>query len=138
MYDETKRDSASLISSGRIVSSAMFLLSSVLRRWPPAVGRSELPGDASLRVVESGGQRAVDHLVAEADPKAADDVGVDHHVELDVVAELRRQCCGEPVTLLLGQRHRGGDRGHLTLPAGGGSVGQRLEIGLQRVPRVAR
>src|SRR5690606_17837463 len=70
-------------------------------------------------LLEPADDRPVDDLVADLDADATDDAGVDDDVGVDGPAVVGPQRADEPLVLVLGQRHRGGDdRGQLLLTPG--------------------
>jgi hypothetical protein len=70
-----------------------------------------------LSVVEAGRHGAVDDIVAELHPDAAEDLGVHHDVELDLAVVQPAQCSGQPISLLFTQVDGGPDHRHEALPA---------------------
>src|SRR5699024_10966967 len=109
-YDWTKRCSASRISSGRIVSSAISTLSLLSNGAGPAPCVLALrcsrvsAGQTALDLSEAPGNGAVDDLVAHPDGQAAHDRGVDLGVQVDGAVVLAGQEGFEPLQLGLAQR----------------------------------
>src|SRR5215468_2117822 len=153
-YAWTKLASASRISSGRIVSSAMVLASFsfgcqlyVVRHLPPyprpgraarrhghapSSGRQPLPQPG-----EPARHAAVDELIPDLDGYSTHYLGIDNDIQVNIVAVGLRQRGGEPPALLFGDP--GGDPhdGDQSLPPGGGQppvlVQRRLQAASSRV-----
>src|SRR5215472_2981784 len=118
-YASTKRASASRISSGRIVSSAIVLASFSSGGQP-----APEPGQPARHA-------AVDKLARDLDGHAADDPGVDHYVQVYVVAVARGQGRREPAPLRRGQRDRDVHLGHQALPPLRGQAGVLVQARIQ-------
>src|SRR5262245_38413476 len=153
-YAWTKLASASRISSGRIVSSAMVLASFsfgcqlyVVRHLPPyprpgraarrhshapSSGRQPLP-----QLGEPARHAAVNELIPDLDGYSTHDPGIDNDIQVNIVAVGLRQRGGEPPALIFGEP--GGDPhdGDQPLPPGGGQppilVQRRLQVTSSRV-----
>src|SRR5215204_14393 len=124
-YDFTKASRASRISSGRIVSSVMVAPCSLLSDTGSATGQP------ALDVGQAGADGSVDHVVADLDLDAADQVGLDDHVELDRTAGLRGQRLLEPFTVLGAQRRRHPDQRHSPGAPASGQLANPVECRLQ-------
>src|SRR3954447_1798741 len=127
LKSSTYFDSASRISSGRIVSSVIASLLSVSSshacRWS---SWSRSAGQTTSGVVEPAGDGAVDDLVADLDAEAAEDLRVDDEVEVHRGVVLAAQQLREPA--LVGGRQRPGDPDR----------GDGLALGLGGHPAVRR
>src|SRR5580692_6453039 len=128
-YVSTKRSSASRISSGRIVSSAIVFASlfpgSLL--VPTCSGGQPAPQPG-----EPTRHGAVDALPRDLDGHAADDLGVEHDVQVYVMAVRRRQGRRQPAALRGGERDRDVHFGHESLPSFGGQAGKLFQARIQR------
>src|SRR5580692_804627 len=128
-YVSTKRSSASRISSGRIVSSAIVFASlfpgSLL--VPTCSGGQPAPQPG-----EPARHGAVDALPRDLDGHAADDLGVEHDVQVYVMAVRRRQGRRQPAALRGGERDRDVHFGHESLPSFGGQAGKLFQAHVQR------
>src|SRR5215212_3560708 len=139
LKSSTYFDSASRISSGRIVSSVISSLLSWLSGLCEVLGRRS-SGEPPPGVVEPARDGAVDDVVADLDAYAAEDVGVDDDVEMHGGGVLLAEGLGQPPLVGVAHRPRDPDRRDLLalrlrrdLPvgrerAGDGAVraGQRL------------
>src|SRR5215469_10861970 len=152
-YAWTKLASASRISSGRIVSSAMVLASFSLecRLSARQLPRGPRPGCAPRRsgcappsgrqllskLGEPARHAAVNELIPDLDGYSTHDPGIDNDIQVNIVAVGVRQGGGEPPALIFGEP--GGDPhdGDQALPPGGGHppvlVQRRLQVTSSRV-----
>src|SRR6478735_3528973 len=143
----TLRSIASRISSGRIVSSvissprclapcgALVLRSVSVGTAGRAVElylREQLADHAAAGLLQAVCGGAVDDLVADAHRDAADDVGIDRGLDVDLstvdTGERRR----EPGLLLRAQRHGRGDLGREVLAPDGGDLDELVDRVLDR------
>src|SRR5215470_12048865 len=148
-YAWTKLASASRISSGRIVSSAMVLASFslgcqlyVVRHLPPYPrrghaahrhGHAPSSGRQPLaQLGEPARHAAVNELIPDLDGYSTHDPGIDNDIQVNIVAVGLRQGGGEPPALLLGEPGGGPHDGDQALPPGGGQppvlVQRRLQV----------
>ena len=167
LYDWTKFSSASRISSGRIVSSAIWVPCS------PCWARSFLRGSGGrppgifcslctaqlgplvmlVAVAAAGAQPAIRRAASSRRSAMVPlmtssptrtvipprTVGVHVEVQVHLPAVQLRQCGAEALLLLVAQRHRRGDHRDHAVPALRGQLGQGLESRLQATsPRLGR
>src|SRR5215467_6450274 len=108
-YAPTKRASASLISSGRIVSSVIFLASfssrSYRRRSGGRLDAGRSGGQAPAQLGQAICHAAIDQLVTDPHRDATNQPGIEHDVEVNVVPVGSDEGRGQPCPLLLAQRH---------------------------------
>src|SRR5215470_14321664 len=125
-YASTKRASASLISSGRIVSSVIFLASFSSGSYTSAV-RGLLAtgwsgGQVTAQLGEPAGDASVNELVADPHRDTADQPRVEHHIQVHVMSIGRDEGRGQPGPLFVGERHRDVDFRDEPLAQLGGEV----------------
>src|SRR5215472_9869863 len=146
-YDSTKLASASRISSGRIVSSAMSLHLSrqnarALGLWA-ALAAPAGPRQPCTRLAryscrqplpefgEAATHRPVDELITDLDGYAAHNLRILHDIQLNAVAVDGRQRRREPLALGLGQRAGDAHRGNQPVPPGRDEPGAVRQVRFQ-------
>src|SRR5918997_5665411 len=111
------------ISSAEIVSSAMAwcpLPCWVVSGWGPGVRSADQPPAGGLEAVRDA---AVDDFVTDADDQAAEDVGVDAHLQPDRPAVEPAEQLGQPALLRRGERDGAGHVRDRPATATGGDLG---------------
>src|SRR5580692_9437978 len=139
-YSWTKRDSASRISSGRIVSSAIALPVFVVRyRRSLASQLLALSGrQPAPDVGQATGRGSVYKLIPDLDGKPANHQGIDDDVQVNVVPVGAGQGVGEPPELARGQLGRRADHRDQLLPAPRRDVRAQVQGRVQGPPARVR
>src|ERR1700691_2556419 len=139
-YSWTKRDSASRISSGRIVSSAIALpvLSFVVFTACGSSASDWVAGISARQLAPHGGQAAgrgpVDKFIPDLDGHSTYHRGIDDDIQVNIVPVGAGQGVGEPPALARGKLGRRADHRDQLLPAPRRDLGAQVQGGVQGPP----